>query len=147
LKNDPNNVKLSRGVILCVIVARKSIKVGKLQTSQKIIHKMSYHVRGFMTFRSNNQCYGYNRGIVWDNVSILCIHVHLGMSYNVAGGSFSFQRTKKAISLFWGAENRMFCEETTKLKFQIGTNTFFKNTRSPKMTNFSIVVSGKFLNR
>jgi hypothetical protein len=35
LKNNPNNVKPSRGVILYVIVARKNIKLGKLQTSQK----------------------------------------------------------------------------------------------------------------
>jgi hypothetical protein len=33
LENNPNNVKPSRGVILCVIVARKNIKLGKLQTS------------------------------------------------------------------------------------------------------------------
>jgi hypothetical protein len=34
-KNNPNNVKPSRGVVLCVIVARKNIILGKLQTSQK----------------------------------------------------------------------------------------------------------------
>jgi hypothetical protein len=45
LKNNPNNMKPSRGVILCVIVARKNIKLGNLQTSQKNLHKMSYHVR------------------------------------------------------------------------------------------------------
>jgi hypothetical protein len=39
LKNNPNNVKPSRGVILCVIVARKNIKLGKLQTSQKTFRK------------------------------------------------------------------------------------------------------------
>jgi hypothetical protein len=44
LKNNPNNVKPSHGVILCVIAARKNIKLGKLQTSQKNLHKMSYHV-------------------------------------------------------------------------------------------------------
>jgi hypothetical protein len=38
-KNNPNNVKPSRGVILCVIVARKNIKLGKLQTSQKTFTK------------------------------------------------------------------------------------------------------------
>jgi hypothetical protein len=43
-KNNPNNVKPSRGVILCVIVARKNIKLGKLQTSQQSLHKMSYHI-------------------------------------------------------------------------------------------------------
>jgi hypothetical protein len=30
LKNNPNNVKPLRGVILCVTVARKNIKLGKL---------------------------------------------------------------------------------------------------------------------
>jgi hypothetical protein len=39
LKNNPNNVKPSRGFILCVIVARKNIKLGKLQTSQKTFTK------------------------------------------------------------------------------------------------------------
>jgi hypothetical protein len=46
-KNDPNHVKPLRGVILYVIVTRKNIKVGKLQTSQKFLHKMSYHGQGF----------------------------------------------------------------------------------------------------
>jgi hypothetical protein len=39
-KNNPNNVKPSRGVILCVIVARKNITLGKLQTSHtKNLHR------------------------------------------------------------------------------------------------------------
>jgi hypothetical protein len=38
-KNNPNNVKPSRDVILCVIVSRKNIKFGKLQTSQKTFTK------------------------------------------------------------------------------------------------------------
>jgi hypothetical protein len=38
-KNNPNNVKPSCGVILCVIVARKNIKLQKLQTSQKTLTK------------------------------------------------------------------------------------------------------------
>jgi hypothetical protein len=49
-KNNQNNVKPSRGVILCIIVARKNIKLGKLQTPQKALHKTSYHVRCFMAF-------------------------------------------------------------------------------------------------
>jgi hypothetical protein len=39
LKNNPTNVKPSRGVILCVIVARKNIKLRKLQTLQKTFTK------------------------------------------------------------------------------------------------------------
>jgi hypothetical protein len=58
LKNNPNNVKPSRGIMLCVIVASKNIKLGKLQISQKNLHKMSYHVRCFMALRPNDQCYG-----------------------------------------------------------------------------------------
>ena len=38
-------MKPSRGVILCVIVARKNIKLGELQTSQKILHNMSSRYR------------------------------------------------------------------------------------------------------
>ena len=94
------NVKPSRGVILCVIVAVKNIELRKLQTSQKILHKISYHVRGLMGFRSKHQCYGYNQGIVCYNVPILCTHVHLEMAYDVAGGSFPFYRTKYPISIF-----------------------------------------------
>jgi hypothetical protein len=37
LRNNPNNMKHLRGV--CVIVARKNIKLGKLQTPQKTFTK------------------------------------------------------------------------------------------------------------
>jgi hypothetical protein len=39
LKNNPNNVIPLRGVILCAIVARKNMKLEKLQTSQKTFTK------------------------------------------------------------------------------------------------------------
>jgi hypothetical protein len=39
----------------------------------------------------------------------------------------------------------VFCEATTKLKFGIGTNPFFKNTRPPYMDNFPTSVSETFL--
>jgi hypothetical protein len=44
LKNNPKTVKPSRGVILCVIIARKNIKLRKLQISQK---KPSQNMKGF----------------------------------------------------------------------------------------------------
>jgi hypothetical protein len=34
-KNNPNNVKPLRGVILCVIVSKENIKLENLKTSQK----------------------------------------------------------------------------------------------------------------
>src|SRR3954469_13888226 len=93
-KNDRNNAKPSRGVILCDMVARKNIKLIILIMSQKNLHKMTYLIRGFLAFGSNDQCYGQNQGIVCDNVPILFIHMHHGMANNVAGGSFPFRRTK-----------------------------------------------------
>ena len=57
-KNDRNNVKPSRGVILCDIFTIKNIKLGIFQTSPKNLLRMDYHVRCFMAFRPNDQCYG-----------------------------------------------------------------------------------------
>jgi hypothetical protein len=51
---------------------------------------------------------------------------------------------RKTFFHFWGAENGVFCEATTKLEFHIGTNTFYKNNRPPKMDNFSTGISGTF---
>jgi hypothetical protein len=42
-KNNPNNVKPSRGVILCVIFVRKNIKLGKLQTSENELSCSMFH--------------------------------------------------------------------------------------------------------
>ena len=61
---------------------------------------MTYLIRGFLAFGSNDQCYGKNQGIVCDNVPILCIRMHHGMANNVAGGSFPFRRTKKSFPIF-----------------------------------------------
>src|SRR3954467_8462877 len=63
-KKSPNNVNPSRGVILCDIVARKITRLGILIMSRKNLHKMTYHVRGFMAFGPNDRCYMLNRGIV-----------------------------------------------------------------------------------
>ena len=57
-KNDRNNAKPLRGIILCDIVISKNIKLDILIMSQKNLHKMTYLVRGFLAFGSNDQCYG-----------------------------------------------------------------------------------------
>ena len=67
---------------------------------RKNLHKMTYHVRGFMAFGPNDRCYVLNHGIVCDVVPILCMHVDIGMENNVAGGSFPFRRTKKPFPIF-----------------------------------------------
>jgi hypothetical protein len=48
-KNNPNNMKPSCGVILRVLVARKNIKLGKLQTSQKSSQKSSQILVDYLT--------------------------------------------------------------------------------------------------
>jgi hypothetical protein len=75
---------------------------------------MSYHVGCFMAFTRNDQCYGYNRRIVCDNVPILCTYVHLGMVNNIARVSFHFRQTKKLLFHFPSPKNGVFCEATTK---------------------------------
>ena len=72
---------------------------------------MSNHVRGLMSFRPNDQCYGQNHGIVCDNVPILCTPVYLGMKNNVAVGSFPFHRTKKPFSIFRLPKTRCFVKQ------------------------------------
>ena len=67
---------------------------------QTNLHKMTYLIRDFLAFRSNDQGYGQNHDIVCDNVPILYMHVHHGMENNIAGGSFPFRPTKKPFSIF-----------------------------------------------
>ena len=67
---------------------------------RKNLHKMTYHVRGFMAFGPNDRCYVLNHGIVCDDVPILCMRVEIGMENNVAGGRFPFCRTEKPFSIF-----------------------------------------------
>jgi hypothetical protein len=56
---------------------------------------------------------------------IMSTHVHLGIAYDVAEGSFPFNRTKKPFSIF-RCQKGFFCEATTKLKFHIATKHFFQ---------------------
>src|SRR3954470_8755573 len=97
-----------------------------------------------MAFGLNDKCYGWNRGIVCDNMPILCTHVHIGMENNVAGGSFPFRRTEKPFSIFRVPKNEAFYETTIKWKFQNGTNIFFKNIRPNYMDNVPNGVSQTF---
>src|SRR3954468_16171449 len=114
-KKDPNNVNLSHGVILCDIVARKKYQTLYIHYVSKNLHKMTYHVRGFMAFGPRDGCYVLNRDIVYDTVPILCMHVYIGMENNVAGGSFPFRRSEKPVSIFQAQKDGLFCEAATKM--------------------------------
>ena len=87
---------------------------------------MSYHVRGLMSFRPNDQCYGQNRGIVYDNMPILCTHVHLGMKNNVAVGSFPFHRTKMSFSIFRVPKTEFFVKQPPNRNFKMVPPHFSK---------------------
>ena len=87
---------------------------------------MSYHVRGLITFRLNDQCYGYNRGIVCDNVPILCTIVHLGMKNNVAVGSFPFHRTKMSFFIFRVPKTECFVKQPPNGSLQMVPPHFSK---------------------
>ena len=119
-----NNENPSRGVILCYIVERKNIRLGILIMFRKNLHKMTYHVRGFMAFGPNDRCYVLNHGIVCDVVPILCMCVDIGMENNVAGGSSPSLSHGKALFHFPSAKNGSFCEVTTKMPFHNATVPF-----------------------
>src|SRR3954470_2346766 len=76
-KKNPNNENPSRGVIFCYIVERKNTRLGILIMFRKNLHKMTYHVRGFMAFGPNDRCYVLDHGIVCDVVPILCMCVDI----------------------------------------------------------------------
>ena len=80
---------------------------------------MTFHIRGFMAFRSNDQCYGYNRCIVCDNVPILCTHVHPGITINVVGGSFPFHRTENVFSIFRVPKMGYFVKQPPNERFKM----------------------------
>ena len=81
---------------------------------------MGFHVRCFMVFRPNDQYYNY------DNVPILCIHVHLGMTNNIAGGSFPFRRTEKPFSIFRVPKTRSFVKQPPNRRFKMVPPNFSK---------------------
>ena len=80
---------------------------------------MTYLHRGFLDFRSNDQCYCYNRGIVCYNVPILYTHVYHGMANNVAGGSFLFCRTENAFFIFRVPKTGRFVKQAPNKSFKM----------------------------
>src|SRR4051812_26030739 len=88
--------------------------------------EMTYLVRSFMAFRSNDQCYGQNHGIFCDNGPILCMNVHIGMASNVAGGSFPFRRTENAFSIFECRKAGSFVKQPQNESFKMVPPHFSK---------------------
>ena len=80
---------------------------------KKTFLEMSYHVRGFMAFGLNNQCYGQNRGIVCDNILILFTHMYHGMGTMLQEKVFLFE-ARKIHFQFFERKKGVFCEATTK---------------------------------
>jgi hypothetical protein len=85
-----------------------------------VFSKQSYHVWRFLTFKSNYQCYSHNHDIVCSNDPILCKSVRLGMTNNVAEGSFHFFCTKNSIFIFWVTQIDVLVKELPKFNLKIG---------------------------
>ena len=94
--------------------------------SQKTLHKMTYHVRGFMAFGRNVQCYGQNRGIDCNNVPILCTYMYHGMANNVAGESFPFRRMENPFSIFRAQKMGRFVKQPPNDSFRMVPPHFVK---------------------
>ena len=125
-KKIQKNLKPSHCVILCDIVSIKNNKFGILQISLKKFWEMSYHVRSFMAFKANDQCYGHIHGIVFLNEPILCTHVHLGMAHKVVQGSFQLYLTKNTFSIFWVPKRVIFVKHLPRVCFKMMPHHFCK---------------------
>ena len=104
---------------------------------------MSYHVRSFMAFKANDQCYGHIHGIVCDNVPILCTHVHLGMANDVVQGSFQLYCTKKSFFIFLSAEKGFFVKHLPRISFKMIPPYFCKILDHILITNHQFSASQK----
>ena len=93
----------------------KNNKLGILRIFKKNVLKKSYHVRNFMSFKANDQCYGHIHDIVCLNEPILCTHVHLGMAHNVAHESFQLYFTKSAFSIFRVPKRELFVKHLPRI--------------------------------
>ena len=79
-----------------------------------------------MAFKPNDQSYGHIHGIVCSNDLILCTRVHLGISNNVAYGTFHFLFTENTFSIFRVPEMSFFVKDLPYICCKIGPNLFYK---------------------
>jgi hypothetical protein len=124
--NIRNSKKIKKIKTLCIASCYVTWLQGKITNfeyynfSKKVFPKQSYHVWRFLTFKSNYQCYGHNYDIVCSNDPILCKSVRLGMTNNVAEGSFHFFYTKNSFFNFWATQINFLVKELPKFNLKIG---------------------------
>jgi hypothetical protein len=94
--------------------------------SKKVFSKQSYHVWRFLTFKPSDQCYGHNHDIVCSNDPILRKSVRLGMTNNIAEGSFHFFCTKNSFFIFCVTQIDVLVKELPKFNLKIGPNNLKK---------------------
>ena len=121
----------------------KNNKLGILQIFKKSVLKQSYHVRSFMAFKANDQCYGHIHGKVCLNEPILCTNVHLGMANNVAEGSFRLYCTKKSFSIFLVSKRGLFMKHVPRICCKMVPPHFCKILYHIVSTIYQLVVSQK----
>ena len=96
-----------------------------------------------MAFGPNHQCYGQNHGIVCDNVPVLCMHVHIVMENNVAGGSFPFRRMENPFSIFRAQKTGCFVKQPPNYSFRMVPPHFVKILDHLTWTNVQTGASQK----
>jgi hypothetical protein len=77
--------------------------------------KMTYHVRGFMAFRSNELGFSADHGIFCRNVVLSYTRMSLGMERNTTESILSSSH-EKCLLHFWNIEIGFFCEEATETR-------------------------------
>ena len=101
----------------------------------KVFTEMTSHVRRFVDFRPNDQCYGDNRGIVWYNGPILRTSVYIRMGNNVAEQSFQLYYTKRPFCLFRVRKMVFFVKHIPKICCILGSHHFCKISDHMLSTN------------
>jgi hypothetical protein len=76
--------------MLCDLVMRKKLNLDYCKYCRNPFSDMTYHVRSFIAFKTNELGHDPNNGIVCSNDPILYTCVHIGMANKVHIGSFHF---------------------------------------------------------
>ena len=92
----------------CDLVSKKINKLAILQIFLKTVLTNYLSCLKFHELQGKCVCYGHIHGIVCLNEPILCTHIRLYVSNNVAEESFQLYSTKKSFSIFSVSKSWIF---------------------------------------
>ena len=93
---------------------------------KNMFSEMSYHVWRSMAFKPNDQSHGHIHDIVNSHDTIFHTSLHLGITNNVAKGSFHFLCKKNPFSIFWVPQMSFFVKDLPYICCKIAPNKFYK---------------------